>query len=76
MAGSGVMDGEVIAIYEGKCNLRGVEVVMRHIPEESGLPLYLYSRYTHFKRMPDVQLGQQLHTLFSISMISSHIWLH
>ncbi|MES9993843.1 MAG: peptidoglycan DD-metalloendopeptidase family protein [Candidatus Thiodiazotropha sp.] len=55
-----VMDGEVIALYEGKGSPRGIEVVMRHIPKQSGLPLYLYSRYTHFERMPDVQVGQRL----------------
>ncbi|PVV11897.1 MAG: hypothetical protein B6D77_06185 [gamma proteobacterium symbiont of Ctena orbiculata] len=55
-----VMDGEVIAVYAGKQSPRGIEVVMRHTPEESGLPLYLYSRYTHFQRMPDVQAGQRL----------------
>ncbi|MEW8508137.1 MAG: peptidoglycan DD-metalloendopeptidase family protein [Candidatus Thiodiazotropha sp.] len=55
-----VMDGEVIAIYEGKQSPRGIEVVLRHTPEESGLPLYLYSRYTHFKRMPEVEVGQRL----------------
>lgn len=55
-----VMDGEVVAVYEGKRSARGIEVVMRHTPEESGLPLYLYSRYTHFKRLPDVHVGQRL----------------
>ncbi|MEJ1498045.1 MAG: peptidoglycan DD-metalloendopeptidase family protein [Candidatus Sedimenticola sp. (ex Thyasira tokunagai)] len=54
------MDGEVVAIYEGKLNPRGIEVVMRHTPEESGLPLYIYTRYTHFNRMPEVKVGQHL----------------
>ncbi|MET0069676.1 MAG: peptidoglycan DD-metalloendopeptidase family protein [Candidatus Thiodiazotropha sp.] len=55
-----VMDGEVIAVYEGKRNPRGIEVVLRHTPEESGLPLYLYSRYTHFQRLPELEVGQRL----------------
>jgi murein DD-endopeptidase MepM/ murein hydrolase activator NlpD len=54
------MDGEVVALYEGKHNARGIEVVLRHTPEDSGLPLYLYTRYTHFDRMPDVRVGQRL----------------
>lgn len=54
------MDGEVIATYEGKSNPRGIEVVMRHTPQESGLPLYLYSRYTHFRKMPGLRVGQRL----------------
>jgi murein DD-endopeptidase MepM/ murein hydrolase activator NlpD len=55
-----VMDGEVIAVYEGKGSPRGIEVVMRHTPKESGLPLHLYSRYTHFQHMPAVRVGQRL----------------
>ncbi|TVO77816.1 peptidoglycan DD-metalloendopeptidase family protein [Sedimenticola selenatireducens] len=55
-----IMDGEVIALYEGKKNPRGIEVVLRHTPEESGLPFYLYSRYTHFDSMPKLIKGQQI----------------
>ncbi|MCW8890528.1 MAG: peptidoglycan DD-metalloendopeptidase family protein [Sedimenticola sp.] len=55
-----IMDGEVIALYEGKNNPRGIEVVLRHTPEESGLSLYLYSRYTHFDHMPKLAIGQRV----------------
>ncbi len=55
-----VMDGEVVAVYEGKHSPRGIEVVLRHTPAQSGLPLYLYTRYTHFKRMPGLRPGQHL----------------
>jgi murein DD-endopeptidase MepM/ murein hydrolase activator NlpD len=55
-----VMSGEVVAVYPGKRSPRGIEVVMRHTPEDSGLPLYLYTRYTHFERMPEVAVGQRL----------------
>ncbi|OQX30499.1 MAG: hypothetical protein B0D96_01525 [Candidatus Sedimenticola endophacoides] len=54
------MAGEVVALYEGQRNPRGIEVVLRHTPEQSGLPLYLYSRYTHFERMPGLKVGQRV----------------
>lgn len=54
------MDGEVVAVYEGKRSARGIEVVLRHTPEECGLPFYLYSRYTHFRHTPRVHVGQRL----------------
>jgi murein DD-endopeptidase MepM/ murein hydrolase activator NlpD len=54
------MDGKVVAIYNGEGNPRGIEVVLRHTPAETGLPLYFYTRYTHFNRMPQVKIGQRL----------------
>ncbi|ODB93224.1 hypothetical protein A3194_00530 [Candidatus Thiodiazotropha endoloripes] len=54
-----VMSGEVFAIYDAhRSNPRGIEVVLRHTPEQSGLPLYLYSRYTHFDSLPRLTIGQ------------------
>lgn len=54
------MDGEVIAVYEGLKSPRGREVVIRHTPDQSGYPLYLYSRYTHFDESPAVKPGQNV----------------
>ena len=54
------MSGEVVALYEGTHNPRGIEVVLRHTPEESGLPYYLYSRYTQFETMPQLTKGQRV----------------
>lgn len=54
------MAGEVIAVYPGERNPRGIEVVLRHTPEDSGLPLYLYSRYTHFDTLPTLRVGQRV----------------
>lgn len=56
-----IMDGEVVAIYDAaSTNPRGIEVVLRHTPEQSGLPLYIYSRYTHFDTLPGLTIGQSL----------------
>lgn len=54
------MDGEVVALYEGRHLHRGIEVVLRHTPEDSGLPMVIYTRYTHFRSMPDLRLGQRV----------------
>jgi murein DD-endopeptidase MepM/ murein hydrolase activator NlpD len=54
------MDGKVVAVYDGKSTPRGIEVVLRHTPKQSGLPLYLYTRYTHFQRRPGLKVGQQI----------------
>lgn len=54
------MQGEVVAVYDGRDNPRGSEVVIRHTPEDSGLPLYLYTRYTHFMQTPTLQTGQRV----------------
>jgi murein DD-endopeptidase MepM/ murein hydrolase activator NlpD len=57
-----VMDGEVVAMYDAaKTNPRGIEVVLRHTPEQSKLPYYVYSRYTHFDTLPSLTIGQSIH---------------
>lgn len=55
------MDGEVVAVFDGaKTNPRGAEIVLRHTPEESGLPLFIYSRYTHFDTLPTFKPGDRV----------------
>ncbi|MCB1736350.1 MAG: peptidoglycan DD-metalloendopeptidase family protein [Gammaproteobacteria bacterium] len=54
------MSGEIVAVYAGESNARGFEVMIRHTPEESGLPLYVYTGYTHFESKPDVSVGQRV----------------
>ena len=53
-------DGTVIAMYMGERTPRGIEVVMRHAPEDTGLPYWLFSQYTHFQEMPRLQVGQRV----------------
>lgn len=54
------MAGEVIAVYGGERNARGIEVVLRHGQDDSGIPYYLYSRYTHLSALPDLRVGQRV----------------
>ena len=55
-------DGEVVAVFgedSGK-SFRGRQVIMRHTPDDTGLPVYIYTLNSHFNADPDVQVGQRL----------------
>lgn len=52
------MDGQVVGKLMGERSARGIELVLRHTPEQSGYPMYIYSRYAHFETMPGLKLGQ------------------
>lgn len=54
------MEGKVIAVYEGIWTPRGIEVVLQHTPKQSGYPYYMYTRYTHFKKLPSLKKGQKI----------------
>lgn len=52
--------GTVIGIFENKGKRKGIEIVLRHLPEQSGLPFYSYTQYTHFNEIPDLKIGQKI----------------
>jgi murein DD-endopeptidase MepM/ murein hydrolase activator NlpD len=52
--------GTVIGVYPGKATPRGIEIVLRHSPEDTGLPVWTYIQYTHFSEMPDFEIGQRV----------------
>lgn len=52
--------GTVVARFEGADGYRGREIVIRHSPEDTGLPLWIYTQYAHFDAMPAVQVGQRV----------------
>jgi murein DD-endopeptidase MepM/ murein hydrolase activator NlpD len=53
-------DGEVVAKFKGEKGFRGLQVVLRHAPEDTGLPVWVYSLYSHFITMPEVEIGQRV----------------
>ncbi len=54
-------DGEVVSkIDEGGKGFRGIQVILRHRPEDTGLPVWLYSLYSHFSSLPKVEVGQRV----------------
>jgi len=53
-------DGEVVGNYEGFDSYRGREVIVRHSPEDTGIPLWIYSQYAHCDEQPKQQVGQRV----------------
>jgi murein DD-endopeptidase MepM/ murein hydrolase activator NlpD len=53
-------DGEVVAMFEGGNSFRGVEVVLRHSPKQTGLPYWTFSGYSHFDKMPALRVGAKV----------------
>lgn len=52
--------GTVVAKYEGERSFRGMEVVLRHSPEDTGLPLWIYTQYAHCSELPALEIGQRV----------------
>ena len=55
-----VAAGTVVGRYRGENSFRGMEIILRHSPEDTGLPLWIYTQYAHFDEMPKHQLGQRV----------------
>jgi len=55
-----VADGTVIGKFRGQNNPRGIEIVLRHSPDNTGLPIWTFTQYTHFSEMPKQKLGQRV----------------
>ena len=54
-------DGTVVGLFENLNQRKGVEVVLRHTPKQSGMPFYVYTQYTHFNKWPlDLKIGQKI----------------
>ena len=52
-------DGEVVHAYSG-ARLVGHQIIMRHAPEDTGLPIWIYSKYKHFREPPDFAVGERV----------------
>ena len=56
-------DGVVVGLFENIQSRKGVEVVLRHKPEQTGLPFYTYTQYSHFNKWPlNLKIGQKIKT--------------
>ncbi|NOX34702.1 MAG: M23 family metallopeptidase [Deltaproteobacteria bacterium] len=55
-----VADGMVVGKFENKHNKKGIEIVLRHTPDQTGLPFWTYSQYTHLKEMSPLALGEKI----------------
>ncbi|NQV56271.1 MAG: M23 family metallopeptidase [Rhodospirillales bacterium] len=52
-------DGEVVHRYTGG-RLVGNQIYLRHTPDDTGLPVYIYSKYKHFRDLPDLKIGARV----------------
>lgn len=50
-------DGVVVGRYDGFDSYRGKEIILRHRPEDTGFPFYIYTQYAHFDTLPTLQVG-------------------
>ena len=53
-----ISDGTVIAKFDS--GFRGVQVILQHAPEDTGLDVWVYTLFSHFITMPDVEIGQRI----------------
>jgi len=52
--------GTVVAKSDGETTRRGIEIILRHSPEDTGIPLWIYTQYAHFDEMPQHAAGQRV----------------
>jgi murein DD-endopeptidase MepM/ murein hydrolase activator NlpD len=52
-----IADGTVIGRFMNDGNKKGIEVMLRHTPEQTGLPFWIYSQYTHLREMSPLSIG-------------------
>ncbi|MDP7503606.1 MAG: M23 family metallopeptidase [Nitrospinota bacterium] len=52
--------GTVVGKYEGRRTMRGREIILRHSPEDTGLPVWTYTQYAHFDEMPKREVGERV----------------
>lgn len=55
-----VAAGTVVAKFRGEKTHRGIEIWLRHSPEDTGIPFWIYTQYTHFDEMPKLDVGQRV----------------
>ena len=54
-----VADGTVVHKGEGG-GIGGIGIVLRHAPQDTGFPVWVYTEYKHLREMPDLDLGRQV----------------
>lgn len=55
-----VADGTVVGKFLNKGNKKGIEIMLRHTPEQTGLSFWTYSQYTHLKTMSPLPVGAKV----------------
>jgi Peptidase family M23 len=52
--------GTVVGVYAGEGSYRGRELILRHTPEDTGIPLWIYTVYGHFNKAPKFAVGDRV----------------
>ena len=52
-------DGEVVHKFSGPV-LVGNQIYILHTPDDTGLSVYIYSKYKHFRDLPDLNVGDRV----------------
>jgi len=55
-----VAAGTVVGKFKNRRNRKGIEVMIRHTPEQTGLSYWTYSQYTHLLEMSPLTIGQSV----------------
>ena len=55
-----VASGTVVAKFDPDTNARGKTVVLRHSPEDTGLPFWVFTEYAHMNELPKQSIGQRV----------------
>lgn len=55
-----VADGEVVAMFDNHETAVGVRVFLRHAPNQTGKPFWVYSEYAHLPELPRLSIGQHV----------------
>lgn len=54
-----IADGTVVSKKEGE-SIGGIKMVLRHSPDDTGLPFWVFSQYKHLKELPDIEIGERV----------------
>lgn len=52
-----VANGMVVGKFLNRYSRKGIEIMLRHTPEQTGLPMWTYSQYTHLRKMSPLPIG-------------------
>jgi murein DD-endopeptidase MepM/ murein hydrolase activator NlpD len=55
-----VAEGVVVGKFANKVNRKGIEIMLRHTPAQTGLPFWTYSQYTHLLEMSPLPIGAKV----------------
>jgi hypothetical protein len=50
----------LIGVYRGGKGHQGIHVILRDTPQDTGLPIWVYTVYAHLNKMPDLHVGEHL----------------